>query len=589
MTLPDTKGKFEMRPKLLILQLVLASLFAATVEAEEKEYIWYGALDVKVMKLRTIIKVTEKDGKLSASGQSPDQDPAWFDFDSFAIDGQDVTFEIGKLNASFKGKLNDKKDELTGTFSQRGQAIKTKFWLMDKMPSDQPESSWQGTLKAGPQTLKLQFRFFKMPDGSMDVKFDSVSQNAMGIGATHKVDGKKHTFDMPLVKAKYEATISDDGKKLKGDWLQGGGKFPFEMELGTDAAKPKKPNRPQEPKGPFPYSSMDVEFPGGAEGVTLAGTLTLPKEGSKFAAAILVSGSGPQDRNETLMGHKPFWVIADYLTRRGIAVLRYDDRGTAKSTGDFGSATSTDLASDAEAAFKYLKTRDEIDAKKIGIIGHSEGGLIGPMVAQKNADLKYIVMLAGPGVDGGEIIKSQSILILKAEGATELELSGSKKMTEAMLEVVRKTEDSIPTKELVQRIADKSFEKMNETERKEIFDETSGDLKPEVQAGLMRATTKWFREFIKYDPQTALKNVKCAVLALNGELDLQVDPKLNLPKIKSALESAGNSNFKIVELPKLNHLFQKCETGAVSEYQQIEETFSEEALELMYQWLKGQI
>jgi dipeptidyl aminopeptidase/acylaminoacyl peptidase len=351
------------------------------------------------------------------------------------------------------------------------------------------------------------------------------------------------------------------------------------------------PERPQHPKRPFPYREEFVEFDGGADGVKLAGTITLPEKkegdaakGLKYPAVILVTGSGPQDRDETLMGHKPFLVIADHLTKKGIAVLRYDERGVGKSTGSFEEATSKDFATDVVAAIKFLAKHAEVDASRIGIVGHSEGGLIAPMVAAKHPELlKHIVLLAGPGIDGGEVLVGQSAAIYRAMEGGEDEI---KKNVEIIKEVNQAIRD---------KMSDDDFDKMIEkiSEHAAAEQSTDEELDEESQAmsvltlksRLSMFKTPWFRYFIEYDPATSLKDVKCSVLALNGEKDLQVLIEPNFQGIRSALESGGNKDFELVAYPELNHLFQKSKTGSPSEYSVLTETFSVDVMDKIADWV----
>jgi pimeloyl-ACP methyl ester carboxylesterase len=285
----------------------------------------------------------------------------------------------------------------------------------------------------------------------------------------------------------------------------------------------------------------------------------------------LIPGSGPHDRDETLLGHKVFLVLADYLTRKGIVVLRVDDRGVGKSTGNLADATTADLATDAEAGVAYLKTRSEVDPHKIGLIGHSEGGLIAPMVAARNADVAFIVMMAGPGVPGDEILVEQVLLISEASGASH---DVAEKNATAEREVVT----------LVKQ------EKDNAVLEKDLREKLAGKI-PEAQIDptIKQLTSPWVRYFIAYDPAPALRKVKCPVLAINGEKDVQVPPKQNLPAIRRALEEGGNQHAEADELPGLNHLFQTAKTGVPSEYSEIEETMSPAAMEKIASWILKQL
>ena len=308
----------------------------------------------------------------------------------------------------------------------------------------------------------------------------------------------------------------------------------------------------------------------------------MPNEGSNFPAVILLTGSGGQNRNEELLGHKPFLVIADYLTRNGFAVLRYDDRGIAKSTGDHSLATTEDFAADALFAVNYLKTRNEINHAKIGLIGHSEGGIIAPLAAVQSDDIAFIVLMAGPGIPGDSIINLQSKLIQTAEGTSEEEISKSMKIQREVFQMIKEYDDNEILKNKLEEKFWNEYPSMSEDEKKQL-----GDPKVYLNMQIKTLTSPWFKYFLKYDPIPALEKVKCPVLAINGEKDLQVPPKENLSAIEDALKRGGNKNYEIKMLFGLNHLFQTSSTGAISEYGQIEETFSTLALETILTWLES--
>lgn len=341
-------------------------------------------------------------------------------------------------------------------------------------------------------------------------------------------------------------------------------------------------NRPQEPKEPFNYLVEDVEFINeAANNIKLAGTLTIPKAIKNPPVAILITGSGPQNRNEEIVNHKPFLVLADYLTNNGIAVLRYDDRGIGESEGDFESATSFDFATDVEAALNYLKSRKAFKKSKIGLIGHSEGGLIAPIVASTNEDVSFNILLAGTGVTGREVLESQAWEIGKKSGATDETLQFNKEITAKLYDVINKENDT----EKIEAEAKKSLIAY----RAELIKEKNpyavyiSDAVINQVAGIGK--NKWMNTFIRTNPQDYLNKVTCPVLAINGSKDLQVLPKLNLNGIESALKKANNTDVTIKELEGLNHLFQTAETGLMTEYKTIEETFSPTALTLIKDWI----
>jgi fermentation-respiration switch protein FrsA (DUF1100 family) len=366
--------------------------------------------------------------------------------------------------------------------------------------------------------------------------------------------------------------------KIDGSWEQSGMKLGLVLKKVDKVEEVKKP---QEPKKPYPYKSEDVKFENKTDSVTLAGTLTFPEAGSNFPAVVLITGSGPQNRNEELLGHKPFLIISDYLTRNGFAVLRFDDRGTAESTGDFAKATSKDFAKDVLGAIDYLKGRSEINHSKIGLIGHSEGGLIAPMVSVQSKDVAFIVLMAGPGLSGDSILILQSKLIQKAEGTPEEEIQKALKEQREIYSMIVKSNDNEGLKIQLREKLNAEYVAMSAEEKSKLGE-------PEVYLNMQikTLTSPWFEYFLKYNPLPMLEKVKCPVLAINGEKDLQVPPKQDLSAIESALKMGGNKNFETKMLPGLNHLFQTSATGAVSEYGAIEETISPLALETILNWLK---
>jgi pimeloyl-ACP methyl ester carboxylesterase len=339
--------------------------------------------------------------------------------------------------------------------------------------------------------------------------------------------------------------------------------------------------RPQEPKRPLPYKEEEVTYDGKQPGVRLAGTLTLPPGRRKhFPAVLLVTGSGAQDRNETMLGHRPFLVLSDYLTRRGIAVLRVDDRGIGGSYGASGSDTSASYAGDVQAGIEYLAKRKDIDPERIGLIGHSEGGMIAPMVAAKSASVAFIVLMAAPGVKGEELLAQQAALVAKARGASDEMVALNRETQEKMFALLRQGKDYIATESELRAIWGEAKNKMTPDDIRAMGD-------PDVVARqqIRAVMTPWFRYFLAYDPREALEHTRCPVLAINGELDLQVPARQNLPAIEAALKTGGNADFTVTELPHLNHLFQTAPTGSPAEYAGIEETLSPVALETMGDWI----
>jgi uncharacterized protein len=445
-------------------------------------------------------------------------------------------------------------------------------------PANKITGDWQGVLDAGAVKLRIVLHV-KNENNKLLSALDSPDQGANGIPIdTIAFDNSTLKFTSSRIGATYEGTLK--GEEIIGKFSQGGVVFPLNLKRGTAASiAPLK--RPQTPVKPYPYDEQEIEFENKSANIKLAGTLTLPRTKAPFPVVVLITGSGPQDRNESLLGHQPFLVLSDHLTRQGIAVLRYDDRGVAKSKGDFGKATSEDFASDVLSAVAYLKTRKEINPKKIGLIGHSEGGMIAPMCATKSSDISFIVLMAGPGVTGEEIIYEQGGLLMLAEGSTPDEAARNRKLQEKMIAVLKSEKDEAAAEKKLREVMIAHIREMSEAQKKKA-DENPGALVSQIKS----MNNPWFRFFVTYDPRTALRQIKIPVLAINGELDLQVSSKQNLPEIAKALKAAGNKKFQTVELPKLNHLFQSTKTGAFSEYGKIEETISPAALTVMSNWVK---
>jgi pimeloyl-ACP methyl ester carboxylesterase len=311
-----------------------------------------------------------------------------------------------------------------------------------------------------------------------------------------------------------------------------------------------------------------------APGVKLAGTLSLPQGKGPFPAVVMITGSGAQDRDETILGHKPFAVIADRLTRDGIAVLRVDDRGFAKSTGNFSTATDDDFAIDAAANVAFLRTRPDIDPARIGLIGHSEGGIVAPKVAVKDPKIAFIVLMAGPGVPLSEVLRAQRAQLMPAMGQTTEEIQKSQTLLDHIVLAMRGAKDEGEAK----------------ARALQVIKAEGGDLaRSDVQAQMLaaRVSSGWMRDLLDYDPRPTLARVKCPILAVNGSKDGQVPPGQNLPAIRQATQ--GNPDVTIQELPGLNHLFQTAKTGAVGEYADIEETVAPIALDAMSSWIRKHV
>lgn len=530
---------------------------------------WQGTLEAGGQQLHLVLHIKQSaDKTLQATMDSVDQGANGIAISKVSFQDGKFSFTSDAVHGTYDGKLNPAGTQIDGTWSQ-GQPLALTF-----KRAAQPSSidgSWMGTLNAGAAKLRLLFQITNTPEG-LQATLNSLDQGGGAIPASSvKRDGAKLTIEMKSIDGSFSGTLDKELATIDGSWSQHGNSLPLTLKK-TDAQEMKAAApRPQDPKKPYPYHSEDVAYQNkSAPEVELAATLTLPQGKGPFPAVVLITGSGPQDRDEALLGHRPFLVLSDYLTRHGIAVLRADDRGVAKSTGNFTTATTADFATDTEAGIAYLKTRPEINQHKIGLIGHSEGGVIAPMVAARNHDVAFIVMMAGTGVPGDAVLAEQTKLILLADGASQ---ETAEKQKTANLELTALVKQETDPAVLEKKIRERLSRQLSEAQ---------------LSASIMEMNSVWMRYFIAYDPAAALSKVACPVLVLNGEKDLQVPPKQNLPAIRKALEAGGNKHFEIVELPGLNHLFQTAKTGSPSEYAQIEETIAPVALETMANWILKQ-
>jgi len=431
--------------------------------------------------------------------------------------------------------------------------------------------NWSGEMELSGSKLELIFKISFDENGELSAKMDVPAQGARDLPVS-KAEAKSDSIflNVAMIAGRFSGKIMND-TTITGNWSQSGLNFPLTLIRKEKVTELK---RPQTPQPPFPYIEEEVSYENTKAGIHLAGTLTLPENAKNCPAVILISGSGAQDRDETIFEHKPFRVIADYLARNEIVVLRLDDRGVGGSGGNVNNATSEDFAGDVLTGLEFLKTRKEIDHSDMGLIGHSEGGLVAPIAANKINNVAFIVMLAGPGIPGEQILYEQGRLIGLASGMTEEQIEQNRKTQEAIFNIVKTEKDSAVRLDRLQRTFTGGMYPMMNKDQKNAVDQ---------QVAAINST--WFNYFLTYDPRPALSQLTSPVLALIGEKDLQVPPKSNLPAIEKALAEGGNKNFKTMELPNLNHLFQNCETGAVSEYGQIEETISPQVLEIITEWI----
>ena len=434
---------------------------------------------------------------------------------------------------------------------------------------------WNGEAKRGEKLITFVFKIEKENSKySSTMSVPTFRVSGIKPSTTTFIDGKL-LIDGSNVGMNYKGIFNMESQQFEGTYKEGGLEMILNLKKG--AIKIEDLRRPQEPVKPYPYYEEDVVFKNIEAKVSLAGTLTLPNKNEKFPVVILISGSGPQDRDESFMGHKPFLVLADHLTKQGIGVLRFDDRGHGESTGDFGNATTEDFSKDVLSAITYLKTRNDVDIKNIGLIGHSEGGIIAPLVANNSKDVAFMVLLASTGISGTELSVMQSKTLRQFPVKDEI---AYEKNTRKAIAIVTSNKSDLEIKNeltthynaFIQPI----LTSLNVPEKKiNLF----------IESQLKRSLKPWSRYFLQYNPADEIEKLQMPVLSLNGSKDTQVNAKINQEGIRKALIKGGNKDYEIIELENLNHFFQECETGNMDEYRKIEQTFSPTALKEISNWI----
>lgn len=439
--------------------------------------------------------------------------------------------------------------------------------------------SWMATLDLGTATMRLGFNISSGSEGQLEATLDSPDQGATGIPMGEvTLWGDSLRIDAPMINGFYLGKVTADSLIL-GTWNQSNMTFQADLKRLLEKVVV---NRPQEPHPPYPYGVEEVAFTNNSEGFSLGGTLTIPEGEGPFPAVILVSGSGSQNRDEEIYGHKPFKLIADHLTRKGIAVLRYDDRGVGASGGSYIGATSASFAGDARSALDFLLDRKEVEKTKVGVIGHSEGGIIAFLLASKYEDIAFIISLAGPGVDGKTILLDQSEYINRLSGVEESILEDNRVVMGRVYDLMSEHESyEAWSKEVIQFV--------NEFYGEESSGDYTGEeieqIKQRLMGSIPEPSYAWLRYFVKFDPASYFSSIKCPVFALNGAMDCQVLAEENIRTIREELTATGNQRVTAMILPGLNHLFQNCETGLPGEYGSIEETFDPGTLTLISDWI----
>jgi pimeloyl-ACP methyl ester carboxylesterase len=552
---------------------VMASTFGA--RAQDVAGDWHGALATPAGELRIAVTITAKaGGGYEGSMVSLDQSPTAIPFDQVTAEGGTLKFAIQRIGGAYQGQWDGARKAWVGQWTQ-GMALP--LVLTAGKPEPLPvvaglDGDWAAEIPLENGVKLRLVLHVRTGSGGTLVTLDSPDQMAYGVPIRPLTrDGQTVRFTLAASGSVFEGVLAADGKSIAGTWT--GPRYKGPLTFVSRPVQATALPRPQTPKPPFPYRTEEVVVDS-APGVKLAGTLSLPQGQGPFPAVVMITGSGAQDRDETILGHKPFAVIADRLTRDGIAVLRVDDRGFAKSTGNFSTATDDDFAVDTAANVAFLRHRPDIDPARIGLIGHSEGGIVAPKVAVQDPKIAFIVLMAGPGVPLSDVLRAQRAKLMPAMGQTSEEIQRGQALVDHIVAAMRGAKDQEEARARALQV---------------IKAEPENPPLTDIQAQMMAAqlSTGWMRGLIDYDPRPTLAKVKCPILALNGSKDGQVPPDQNLPAIKQATQ--GNPDVTIQELPGLNHLFQTAKTGAVGEYADIEETVAPIALDAMSGWIRKHV
>jgi len=557
--------------------LILAMLFSITSSAMvnmDPVGSWHGAILVSGNKVPLVFHIsTDESNKFIATMDSPAQGAKDIPIKEVIISDRSIKLNIAVANAIFEGQFDDDSTKVQGTWQQSGQS----FPLVLKQKTEDITGLWKGKLQGTTVEFLLDI---SMNKNNKAVAYLSPNGGISKVEVSNLVNQSSNlSFEVPAEGVKYSGNINNKDKVVEGVFSQGNRKFTLDFSK-ADNTKQVRLNRPQHPVEPYLYNVEDVTFENKNANINLAGTLTTPKGEGPFPGIVLVSGSGPQDRDQTFMGHKTFLVLADHLTKSGIAVLRFDDRGFAESTGDFSSATSLDFASDVQAAVDLLVKHPRIDASKIGLIGHSEGGLIAPIVASQSDDVAFITLMAGPGVSGNEIAIEQIETILSVNGLSEKAAKAGSNITRQLNEAIITHKDLINFEALLTKTYANAWSLLAKPIQTELKQVGGGSIS---NARIKSLSSAWNQYFLIHQPEMYLSKLSIPVMAIHGNKDKQMIAAVNLQAIKAAL--TPSPKHLVLEMDGLNHLFQTANTGLMSEYSKITETVAPHVLDEISTWV----
>jgi uncharacterized protein len=554
---------------------LMAAEAVASVEGD-----WNGKLDTGAGTIPLVIHIANKQGKWQGTLDSPAQGGFDMVMSKVVFEDNHLMFELEKLGIHYEGTYDQTSDNIQGTFFQGAslelnfkRAVKEKYEA--QINQEALLGEWTGVIETPMSPLSFVIHV-ELKDGQLVASADSPDQGAKGIPIENvSIKDGEVTFNMKSLRASYTARFLLGQAVLDGQFKQGPAVLPLTMDKKPLATKQAK--RSQTPKAPFAYDVEEVVVHNAKANIDLAGSLTLPKDRKIRAVAVMITGSGGQDRDETLFGHKPFLVIADHLTKQGYAVLRMDDRGMGGSGGNMETSTSADFVTDIDAAMNFLQKRGDLPKNKIGLIGHSEGGMIAPMLAAQRDDVAFIIMLAGPGIKIVDLYTQQRELVFSTMGLTDESVAQITRLDRIAFDKINQLPESAEPDESLLKIGQRIFASAGTTDK---------ESQTKQAKELMKVwTSPWFRYFLQFDPAPFLTKTKAPILAINGELDIQVTSKENLAGINKTLTKTSHPDFETKAYPQLNHLFQTAKTGAITEYAQIEQTIAPIVLSDMAKWL----
>jgi len=540
---------------------------------------WAGALQVGETELQLVLHLSrDGQGQWHAKLDSLNQSVFGMEASSVTHEEDHLRFEIASVGARFQGKIQPDHRSIRGVWEQSGDGLPLKFEKRAAGAASRAatamvskaEGTWQGAIEVTNMRMRLQMHISHDDKGKLLASVDSLDQGIQGIPAAKVTEANGELrFEIPAFQAEYHGTLGASRNEISGEWTQNDSVEKLDFHRSD---QPLEVRRPQNPTKPYPYAVEEITIPSSNGKFTLAATLTVPQGTGPFPAALFIGGSGPTDRDETVAGHKPFLILADLLTKKGIAVLRYDKRGTGQSTGNNEQASMNDLAGDAQAALNYLKGRKEADPKCVGILAHSEGGILAAQIAAKADEMDWLVLLATPATTGERTLLRQSELVARTGGLPEEQIARSQQFDRMAYAAVRAAKSAVALEAKLNDLIEKSG--------------LSASMPPAaLQAQIRLMTTPWFRQYLDFDPAPLMEQIKCPVLALNGDRDLQVDANDTVPLLRQAYEKSGNKDFTVMEIEGVNHLFQKAQSGSPALYGAIEETIAPEVLNAIGSWL----